>query len=261
MDARICRHWLVHVFLPAARRFTQNPIILLWDGLSSHVVPDPVPAGVTFLSLPPGTTSVFQPLDQGVLNALKLKFRTKVLQKIVANMDTLASRQDAARTMRPGTAGLEHGVDANVADVCRIIRDIWDDFDQSAIANCFIKSNILPVQCVAELQKIPTVLDRPVLSIDDVCSSGWNKLGTCQLKVMEEVKVWLDTESDEDILRLAVDDAVANVVSSSNPVAGPVAGPVAEPVAEAPVPEPRVEPVAVPASSERHLSEGRNHQY
>jgi hypothetical protein len=206
MDSTICLRWIRDFFVPTVRQYTSEPVVLLWDGLVSHVQPDPLPEGVTFLTLPPGTTSIFQPMDQGVLIALKKRFRLRMLKEIVSNMETLAPRRAEARAKPAGTAGLADGVDANVGDVCRILKEEWAGFDNSSITNCFLKSNILPTFCVTELQKLPAVVQREVLTIEEICSTGWNRIGSVQAKVMEELQSWLETENDVETMMHAVEN-------------------------------------------------------
>lgn len=60
--------------------------LLLLDNAPSHpgiatlVCKD---SNITAMFLPPNTTSLFQPMDQGVLEALKRRYRKALLQKIL----------------------------------------------------------------------------------------------------------------------------------------------------------------------------------
>ena len=44
---------------------------------------------ITIKYFPPNTTSVLQPLDQGIINNFKTIYRTKYVNKLIAQMDAL----------------------------------------------------------------------------------------------------------------------------------------------------------------------------
>ena len=114
----------------AVREFTTDDVVLLWDGLKAHIHPTPLPPGVEVITLPPGTTSLLQPMDQGVIHSLKRRYRSNILERIIHNIDTFSTRQEKALTKPRGTAGIDDGVDANVLDVCKIIRCEWNSLDR-----------------------------------------------------------------------------------------------------------------------------------
>ena len=70
---RVCYdRWWNSVFLPQIRRWTKDNIALLIDGFSGHDDTCSDPLGqVALYKFPPNVTSVYQPLDQGVISILK----------------------------------------------------------------------------------------------------------------------------------------------------------------------------------------------
>ena len=71
------------MFLTSIRQWTSEPVALLLDGLSDHDLGCVDPTGqVTIFMFPPNITSLFQPLDQGVINAFKSHYKTKLLSKL-----------------------------------------------------------------------------------------------------------------------------------------------------------------------------------
>ncbi len=193
------------MFLPAVRSFTNEPVILLWDGLSSHCIPSTTPVGIEFLKLPPGTTSLLQPMDQGIIMSLKRRYRTKILEEILSDIDSLVERQARAARMTAGTAGLKDGIDANVLDVCTIIREQWELMPASTFVNCFVKANILPEVVSNALKTSSATPVRAIPTIEELCSTkGQHAVIGNQQKFIAEVKKWFDVEDDSEIMRLAI---------------------------------------------------------
>lgn len=61
-------------------------ILLFLDNASSH--PNLKLSNVQLVFLPPNTTSETQPLDQGIINAIKVHYRKRVLKRLICKMDT-----------------------------------------------------------------------------------------------------------------------------------------------------------------------------
>ena len=87
-DTVTYNQWWQEVFLPAIRLFTKERVALVMDGFSGHdrKCTDPL-CQVQVYILPPNVTSVYQPQDQGIIAALKVGYRSKLLEKIVSNAD------------------------------------------------------------------------------------------------------------------------------------------------------------------------------
>ena len=64
-------------------------------------------------------TSIYQSLDHGIIAALKINYRNKLLERLVRNADKLS--QPA------GCAGLDYGCPAHIADAMTILKQVWDD--------------------------------------------------------------------------------------------------------------------------------------
>lgn len=59
------------------RKWTRDPVALLLDGFSGHDVGVTDPMGqVIIYKFPPNVSSIFQPLDQGVIAALKVRYKS-----------------------------------------------------------------------------------------------------------------------------------------------------------------------------------------
>ena len=84
-DRALYRRWWGEVFLKKIREWTSDPVALIIDGFKGHdsSCTDPLGQVMVFV-LPPNTTSVFQPLDGGIIAAMKAHYKSKLLDKVVS---------------------------------------------------------------------------------------------------------------------------------------------------------------------------------
>ena len=94
MNSEIFAEWFKKDFVPAVKRHqcAQNiclpKALLLINNCSAHPQELKTRDGsVTCMFLPPNTTSLIQPMDQGVLQAMKNHYKRKLLQKIICDQD------------------------------------------------------------------------------------------------------------------------------------------------------------------------------
>uniref|UniRef100_A0A2H1W5C7 SFRICE_029010 n=1 Tax=Spodoptera frugiperda TaxID=7108 RepID=A0A2H1W5C7_SPOFR len=80
---------------------------------------------ITLIFLPPNATSVLQPMDQGIIRALKSNFRKNLVLKIVANLD---ANVDTNAGKHPKIM---------ILDAILIIYDAWNKLTSASIFNCF----------------------------------------------------------------------------------------------------------------------------
>lgn len=86
--------------------------------------------------LPPKRASVHQPMDLGVVAAIKLRYRRKLLDDRAERVIEAAALRDEAKRkkMKAGKGGLEQGSDPDMHDAGILLRDAWDDINQVTIA-------------------------------------------------------------------------------------------------------------------------------
>lgn len=156
-------------------------ILLLVDNCPAHPHIADL-RSVTLVFLPPNTTSVLQPMDQGIIRALKSHFRKNLVLKIIQCLDG-------------GGASIAQYPKINVLDAILMIHDAWIKLTQRTISNCykhagFVRSN--------EDCTITTNAD-DFDEEDDVPLSVWTRNIDNQLPI-----------TNEDLEQYAcVDDAVA----------------------------------------------------
>lgn len=135
-DTATFRKWWREVFLPFVRRFTHEPVLLLMDGCSSHADLVDDLKQVAIQTYPPGCTSVFQPMDAGIIAKTKVVYRRELLDVKVSTMlvaETLRA-QAKERKMKPGTAGLAEGHHPHVRDFAELLKKAWASVTQQDIA-------------------------------------------------------------------------------------------------------------------------------
>ena len=107
-------------------------VILLLDNASTHTVGHGLELkAVTLRFLPPNTTSVLQPLDQGIIRSLKAHYRKNYYLEILARME--AEKENREESVK--------GWD--IYDAILTVADAWNlGVTQETIVNCFRHSKV-----------------------------------------------------------------------------------------------------------------------
>ena len=142
------RKWFFYIFLPAVRIQTSDRVALVIDGFSGHdlTCADPLNQAEVF-KLPPNVTSIYQPMDQGIIAALKVRYRSTLLAKcaqvhVAENFSTL---QSLAQHLPQGSAGLDYGCPPpppppppppHIGDSVGTLKETWDKISPAIIAGC-----------------------------------------------------------------------------------------------------------------------------
>lgn len=84
--------WFQHCFIPEVKRYLRGKaldfkVLLLVDNTGGHA-DDLSYDGVQIEFLPPNTTSLIQPMDQGIIRAFKALYTRNTLQHLVEAMDS-----------------------------------------------------------------------------------------------------------------------------------------------------------------------------
>lgn len=91
IDSPIFSNWFHNQFVPAVSKYqkerglTVKALLLLYNAPSHPDVSTLVSqdGNIKCMYLPPNTTALFQPMDQGVLEAMKRRYRKALLQKLL----------------------------------------------------------------------------------------------------------------------------------------------------------------------------------
>ena len=130
--------WFHNTFVPQVReKFTALGVeckaVLLLDNCSAHpdvkeLVSDD--GKITAMFLPPNVTSLIQPMDQGVLKALKLIYRKKLLSRLLIEDDRGESLVDFLKSI-------------NMKKVTKLITESWKEIKPETIRKSWQK--IIPI--------------------------------------------------------------------------------------------------------------------
>lgn len=124
MTSGLWSEWL-HNFDKRVKR----PVILFSDNCPAHPYISNL-KNVKLIFLPPNTTSLIQPMDQGIIKSLKSHYKRKIVEKTVeiieCNDGNLSAPQIAKKI--------------DLLTAFRMLNLAWDAITQTTIANCFRKA-------------------------------------------------------------------------------------------------------------------------
>ena len=96
---------------------------------------------------PPNCTSWIQPMDMGIIHAVKKRYKYLLLSAIINFHDLPSNAKELVMKNAPtrrGAKGVEHGAPANLMDAAIFIEQAWREVSSKSIQNCFYKSTIIP---------------------------------------------------------------------------------------------------------------------
>ncbi|XP_071633970.1 jerky protein homolog-like [Temnothorax longispinosus] len=135
MNNNIFESWFKNEFVPQVTSFLQKrnlPLkaLLLLDNASCHSSAETLHINdITAYYLPPNTTSLIQPLDQGIIENVKRRYRSRLLSSVISeqnrNIDIITYLKSI-----------------NIKDAIYWISEAWNDVTASTIFKCW--RNILP---------------------------------------------------------------------------------------------------------------------
>ena len=110
-------------------------IILFYDNVPSHPS-SPKFSNIKIVCLPPNTTSVLQPLDQGIIRSFKCHYRRRILRKVLYELE------DMSRSMKDIKISVKDAFDGIVKG--------WGEVTEKTILNCFKESGFGDADAIQE---------------------------------------------------------------------------------------------------------------
>ena len=123
MTSYIFKDWLEN--LDRKMRVQGRKILKLVDNCTAH--PSDVElTNIELYFLPKNTTSLIQPMDQGIIKNLKGHYRSKLCSRLIAELDL-----DTTRQMKDLVKSI------NLLDCLHLLSESWSSVKTETIANCF----------------------------------------------------------------------------------------------------------------------------
>lgn len=133
MTRDIMSEWLLQ--LDRKMGIQKRKIILFLDNAGSH--PRELNLrNVKIIFLPPNTTSICQPLDQGVIQNFKFYYRDLILKHILSNMGGAKSVSELSKSI-------------DVLEALYFIKTSWNKVTSVTIKNCFAKAGFKKSEFIA----------------------------------------------------------------------------------------------------------------
>lgn len=148
----------------------RKTVVLIWDNCPAHVsvtVPSRWADYLKILCLPPNLTSKHQPLDQGIIQSVKSKYKSQLLQELDSALDQWDELRAKGKAMVAGAAGIRYGFRPHLEDVCRLLNDAWTALTADTIINCCIKAECLPTDLHQELHALTAKGQARAAVLDD----------------------------------------------------------------------------------------------
>ena len=137
---------------------------------------------VQVIMLPPNCTSMYQPMDSGVIAMIKKKYRYRLLSKYLDIFeDRLQLCQNAIHAgIGMGRKGLKEGYAPHVRDCMDILDAIQKEIDEVSLFHCWRKSSLL---------NQPDYGSNTAPSVSDTIAEAW-------ILIDEKLKSKLSTKED-----------------------------------------------------------------
>ena len=206
MTSEIFQDWFFHEFIPAVAEYQRAkglPVkaLLLMDNAPSHPSTQLLQSqdgNIKCLFLPPNTTSLIQPMDQGVLESTKRRYRKELLKKLLL-ADTSAEDD-------PELTIVEFWKKLNIKDAMFMIAKAWNDIPESTLRASWNKLlvNEDAEGSVEESAIVPELLH--TLKCIDGC-------GDCD---EVDVREWITMDSSDQGYQLLDDDEIVRAVTDAD---------------------------------------------
>jgi len=196
MDSSLFLSWFFDTFVPSVEAYLKSKglskkAVLFLDNAPTHPSSEilKTPDGsIKCIFLPANTTSVLQPMDQGVLENLKRRYKRALLEKLLLALEDGTPQQFVK--------------DLNIKDCIYMIAKAWNDIREQSLARSFNKL-LLPSGPPPE---------DPTQDAQDVVDVGSAELALSAIEVEE----WLN--SDRNITEELTTEEIIELVDGQSDV-------------------------------------------
>lgn len=179
MNSEIFRLWFQKEFVPSVEKYLNDnnlprKAILVLDNAPSHPATDELQDGdIKTLFLPPNVTPLCQPMDQGVLAALKNKYRRRLLTCLITAID---NDEDVLQRLKK----------VDVLDVIRWVSEGWEEISSISLVRSW--KILLDHKASDKWEETENNSENVVRSEDSQLISLLQKVPGCECADIEDVK-------------------------------------------------------------------------
>ena len=120
MDIPLFNRFIDNFKVEVRKKNPDQQILLLCDNAPAHARIDDND-GFKIVFFPPNVTSVHQPMDRGIIAAVKKRYRYKMLHAL---LDVASNPQSAPTKPSLGTAGIQQGKAPNLKEACDTLAQV-----------------------------------------------------------------------------------------------------------------------------------------
>lgn len=152
MTSRIMENWLLQF---NNRLLGENrKIILFLDNASCH--PKLTLSNIRLAWFPPNTTSITQPMDQGIISCVKLFYRNFLLQSLIANPSHTNDNLDIFKNITP-------------LEAIQWLGGAIELVKPEIIRACFIKTGFIEKEIITNAMDIREEMDKHIEAVHKMC--------------------------------------------------------------------------------------------
>lgn len=180
MNRQLFREWFFEQFVPSVEKFAQmnkhkpRALLLLDNCSAHHDGGDSLEHGdIKVMYLPPNITSLGQPMDQGVLNAIKKRYKKKLMLHLLLNDEDLALEEKLKQI--------------SLRDVINWLHQSWEEISNKTVEGSW--KNLIDEypHFILENDDEDSSLDEDVLALACSISNALNEQSSAG-----EIEQWLN---------------------------------------------------------------------
>lgn len=197
MNVDVFTQWFFDCFIPAVRKEQQktnlNGAILLLDNAPAHPNIEVLKDGnIRCIFLPPNVTAILQPMDQGVLESMKRRYRKQLISKLLFEGDS------------DETNVVQFWKQLTIKDSVYMINEAWDSLPQCTIQRSWRK--------LAPYFDTETKTGEAAESVDDEGTSEFISLFAeipgCENCSNDDVNMWLNSDANDPGFQMLSDEEI-----------------------------------------------------
>ena len=215
------------MFVPFVRSPTNRKVLLILDNAPGHAEAFERDA-IKVIFFPSNVTSWKQPMDMGIIAALKKRYTYHLIREVLTYHDSLENvkicLEDVAKRMRRCSVGLAFGMSTHLLDAANLIVIGWNEITQETLFNCYRKADIIPSFRINDVE----VVEMEDQGLDDLVALLCN----CSLlenahnveEIRDEIMECVNENANESKklnqnLLEEIDEVIAQASNSNEPLA------------------------------------------